>query len=168
MITRSISNKALALGYLLKHFPGKRQKNDQRMAMNVLTVIRDEAFLETALEDGILAEQCQRAARGSCMTGVKMPMVTDYRTHRKGRAYRFDRFMTAKKNIGTVPYAYRNRILPSAEGRRSDAAKKNSRIFVGCHICRAGRSSPTSTRRIKESFGCLCGFDIHALERLAG
>jgi hypothetical protein len=33
---------------------------------------RGEAFLESALEDGILAEQCQRAARGSCMTGVKI------------------------------------------------------------------------------------------------
>jgi hypothetical protein len=42
------------------------------MATNVLTVIRDEAFLETALKDGILAEQCQRAARGSCMTGVEI------------------------------------------------------------------------------------------------
>ena len=56
----------------------------------------------------------------------------------------------------------------SSEGRRSDAAKKDSRNFVGCHIYRGGRSARTSTRRIKESFGCLCGFDIHALERLAG
>jgi hypothetical protein len=42
------------------------------MTTNVLTVIRDEAFLETALKDGTLAEQCQRAARGSCMTGVEI------------------------------------------------------------------------------------------------